>query len=209
MTRIPSLLFVYVPFVRSGNGYDQSQNVFVVSYVVIAQSTNNSVFIVEQFFFSLIKYHYLEWMKSIFNSQESTIMKKKYLQAKLRVKTRRSWKVNFSRDKIFSKIACVEISVIVHLYICVHECFPIYHVQSSPIPSDFPRKKHAIEWDIYRFVDFTGFTSDRIHPRDLRLDRGVAWSRACPRYRSRDDKRRERERKGIWSGLGKLKKFFF
>lgn len=30
---------------------------------------------------------------------------------------------------------------------CVHECFPIYHVQSSPIPSDFPRKKHAIEWD--------------------------------------------------------------
>lgn len=121
--------------------------VFVVSYVVIAQSTNNSVFIVEQFFFSLIKYHYLEWMKSIFNSQESTIMKKKYLQAKLCVKTRRSWKVNFSRDKIFSKIACVEISVIVHLYICVHECFPIYHVQSSPIPSDFPRKKHAIEWD--------------------------------------------------------------
>lgn len=194
MTRIPSLLFVYVPFVRSGNGYDQSQNVFVVSYVVIAQSTNNSVFIVEQFFFFfLIKYHYLEWMKSIFNSQESTIMKKKYLQAKLRVKTRRSWKVNFSRDKIFSKIACVEISVIVHLYIL---CTRVFSNLSRTVVSDslgFSSKKTCYRVG-YRFVDFTGFTSDWIHPRDLRLDRGVAWSRACPRYRSRDDKRRERER---------------
>lgn len=146
--------------------------VFVVSYVVIAQSTNNSVFIVEQFFFSLIKYHYLEWMKSIFNSQESIyIMKKKYLQAKL--KTRRSWKVNFSRDKIFSKIACVEISVIVHLYIL---CTRVFSNLSRTVVSDslgFSSKKTCYRVG-YRFVDFTGFTSDRIHPRDLRLDRGVA-----------------------------------
>lgn len=143
-------------------------------------------------------------MKSIFNSQESTIMKKKYLQAKLRVKTRRSWKVNFSRDKIFSKIVCVEISVIVHL------CTRVFSNLSRTVVSDslgFSSKKTCYRVG-YRFVDFTGFTSDRIHPRDLRLDRGVAWSRACPRYRSRDDKRREREKRHLkWSG--KIKKIFF
>lgn len=98
-------------------------------------------------------------MKSIFNSQESTIMKKKYLQAKLRVKTRRSWKVNFSRDKIFSKIACVEISVIVHLYIL---CTRVFSNLSRTVVSDslgFSSKKTCYRVG-YRFVDFTGFTSD-------------------------------------------------
>lgn len=81
-----------------------------VSYVVIAQSTNNSVFIVEQFFFLLIKYNYLEWTrKSCFNLLRFYCNEKKYLRAKLRVKTKRSSsKVNFSQDNIFfSKIVYV------------------------------------------------------------------------------------------------------
>lgn len=148
-------------------------------------------------------------MKSIFNSQESTIMKKKYLQAKLRVKTRRSWKVNFSRDKIFSKIACVEISVIVHLYIL---CTRVFSNLSRTVVSDslgFSSKKTC-----YRvgYIPFRRF--HRVYERSNPPTRSTPRSRRClisrvsPLPIAGRQKTREREKRHLkWSG--KIKNFFF
>lgn len=179
-----------------------------VSYVVIAQSTNNSVFIVEQFFFLLIKYNYLEWTrKSCFNLLRFYCNEKKYLRAKLRVKTKRSSsKVNFSQDNIFfSKIVYVfKISSIAFSNLSTYSRlrFPRIFLEKK-------KKKYAIEWDTVSSIS-PGLRAIESTHADLRLGRGVAWSRACPRYRSRDDKGRgndgEKTFKVVWENL---KLFFF
>lgn len=165
-----------------------------VSYVVIAQSTNNSVFIVEQFFFLLIKYNYLEWTrKSCFNLLRFYCNEKKYLRAKLRVKTKRSSsKVNFSQDNIF-------FSKIVYVFKISSIAFSNLSTYSRlRFPRIFLEKKKICYRVGYRFVDFTGFTSDWIHPRgSTPRSRRCLISRVSPLPIAGRQRTRERRRKDI------------
>lgn len=143
-----------------------------------------------------------------FNSQDSTSLLERNI-SKIAEKTKEIFESEFSQNKILSKIACIEICDENCTYICTSVFQFITYTRLRFPRIFFGKKKYAIEWDTVSSIS-PGLRAIESTHADLRLGRGVAWSRACPRYRSTGRQKTENgRRKDVWSGLGKFKNFFF
>lgn len=150
-----------------------TQNVFVVSCVIV-QSTNNSVFIAEQFSFCLLikLSRIVKLIFTRFNSQDSTSLLERNI-SKIAEKTKEIFESEFSQNKILSKIACVEICDENCTYICT-SVFQFITYTRLRFPRIFlGKKKYAIEWDTVSSIS-PGLRAIESTHADLRLGRGVA-----------------------------------